>query len=110
MSYTVQLTAPARDFLDYLIKCIYKNVIDSQQARTCEYGGQMVVQRLFEALSSNPGALLEQASRALFLEAVDEKQAYRVVCDYIANMTDDYAYNMYERLFGFNARTMFDRS
>ncbi len=110
LSYTVKLTEPARALLDYLIQCIYKNVIDSQQARTCEFGGQMVVQRLFEALSSNPGALLEQAARALFLEAENEQQAYRVVCDYIANMTDDYAYNMYERLFGFNARTMFDRS
>ena len=110
LAYTIRLTAPARGLLDYLIKCIYKNVIDSQQARTCEYGGQMVVQRLFEALSSNPGALLEQAARVLFFEAQDEQQAYRVVCDYIANMTDDYAYHMYERLFGFNAKKMFDRS
>lgn len=109
LKYNIALKPEAKALLDYLMRCVYQYVIDSQEARTFEYGGQTVVQRLFEAISSNPGSLLDNKNRALFHNAIDEPQAYRVVCDYIANMTDEYAYRMHERLFGFNTRTIFER-
>ena len=109
LKYNVALIPEAMALLNYLMQCIYRHVIDSQEARTFEYGGQTVVQRLFEAISSNPSSLLDNKNRALFLEAIDEQAALRVVCDYIANMTDEYAYRMHERLFGFNTRTIFER-
>lgn len=109
LKYNIVLLPEARALLNYLMQCIYKYVIDSQEARTFEYGGQMVVQRLFEAFSSNPKSLLDNKSRVLFEEAGNEQAAWRVVCDYIANMTDEYAYRMHERLFGFNTRTIFER-
>jgi dGTPase len=109
LKYNVLLWPEAAALLDYLKQCIYNHVIDSQEARTFEYGGQVVVQRLFEAISSNPGSLLDHKNRELFNHACDEKEASRVVCDYIANMTDEYAYRMHERLFGFNTRTIFER-
>ncbi len=109
LKHTVILLPEARALLDYLMGCIYRYVIDSQEARTFEYGGQTVVLRLFEAISSNPNSLLDTKNRELFSEARDELSAFRVVCDYIANMTDEYAYRMHERLFGFNTRTIFER-
>ena len=69
----------------------------------------MVVQRLFEACSSNPGSLLDHKNRLLYGQTDDDLSAMRVICDYIANMTDEYAYRMHERLFGFNTRTIFER-
>ena len=109
LKYNVALLPEAMALLNYLMQCVYRYVIDSQEARTFEYGGQTVVQRLFEAISSNPGSLLDNKNRVLFNEARDEEMALRVVCDYIANMTDEYAYRMHERLFGFNTRTIFER-
>ncbi len=109
LRYNVSLLPEAMALLGYLMQCVYRYVIDSQEARTFEYGGQTVVQRLFEAISSNPGSLLDNKNRLLFLEAEGESAALRVVCDYIANMTDEYAYRMHERLFGFNTRTIFER-
>ena len=109
LKYNIVLLPEAKALLDYLTQCIYTYVIDSQEARTFEYGGQTVVLRLFEAISSNPGSLLDNKNRALFQKASDEEAALRVVCDYIANMTDEYAYRMHERLFGFNTRTIFER-
>jgi dGTPase len=109
LRHKIDLAPTATALLSYLMHCIYIHVIDSQEARTFEYGGQTVVQRLFEALSSNPASLLDNKNRALYLEAEDEKAAYRVICDYIANMTDEYAHRMHERLFGFNTRTIFER-
>ncbi len=109
LKYNIVLLPEAKALLDYLTQCVYDYVIDSQEARTFEYGGQTVVLRLFEAMSSNPGSLLDNKNRELFHQAENEQEALRVVCDYIANMTDEYAYRMHERLFGFNTRTIFER-
>lgn len=109
LQYNVVLHSAALPFLDYCKTCIYQYVIDSQAARTFEYGGQKVVLRLFEAFGSNPENLLDAKNRLLFQEAQDTASAQRVICDYIANMTDEYAYRMHERLFGFNTRTIFER-
>jgi len=109
LKYNIVLLPEAKQLLDYLMQCIYQYVIDSQEARTFEYGGQTVVLRLFEAISSNPGSLLDNKNRILFHQEETQDAALRVVCDYIANMTDEYAYRMHERLFGFNTRTIFER-
>lgn len=109
LKYNIELKLEASALRNYLIDFIYKHVIDSQEARTFEYGGQTVVLRLFEAFSSNPSSLLDKKNRELFNNAGDDEAALRVVCDYIANMTDEYAYRMHERLFGFNTRTIFER-
>jgi dGTPase len=109
LKHNITLLPEAAALLNYLMQCIHQHVIDSQEARTFEYGGQTVVLRLFEAVSSNPNSLLDNKNRALFLKAQEEEAAFRVVCDYIANMTDEYAHRMHERLFGFNTRTIFER-
>lgn len=109
LKYNLVLLPEAKALLEHLMQCIYDYIIDSQEARTFEYGGQTVVLRLFEAISSNPGSLLDVKNRKLFYQAKDEQSALRMICDYIANMTDEYAYRMHERLFGFNTRTIFER-
>ena len=109
LKYNIVFLPEAMALLAYLTQCVYQYVIDSQEARTFEYGGQTVVLRLFEAISSNPASLLDNKNRVLFHQTTDEQAALRVVCDYIANMTDEYAYRMHERLFGFNTRTIFER-
>ena len=107
--YNIALKPEASALLNHLMNFIYTAVIDSQEARTFEYGGQTVVLRLFDAISSNPASLLDSKNRILFNQAENETASYRVVCDYLANMTDEYAYRMHERLFGFNTRTIFER-
>lgn len=109
LKYNINLLAEADALLNYLKQCVHIYVIDSQEARTFEYGGQTVVLRLFEAISSNPTSLLDNKNRLLFQKAEQEEEALRVICDYIANMTDEYAHRMHERLFGFNTRTIFER-
>lgn len=103
------LPIQAKSLLNHLKKVIYQYVIDSPEARTIEYGGQTVVLRLFKAISSNPSSLLDLANRDKYQQATTENETMRVVCDYIANMSDEYAYRMHERLFGFNTRTVFER-
>lgn len=109
LKHKVIMVPEAALLLGYLKDCIYNHVIDSQEARTFEYGGQTVILRLFEAIRSNPRSLLDNKNRVLFLEASSETDGFRVICDYIANMTDEYAHRMHERLYGFNTRTIFER-
>lgn len=111
LKYNICLREEAQQLLNYLMDSIFQKVINSQEARTFEYGGQTVILRLFEALSTNPSTLLDNKNRELFQEAkeISDTAAFRVICDYIANMTDEYAYRMHERLFGFNTRTIFER-
>ncbi len=109
LKYNVLLKPEAGKLLDYCKRMIYQCVIDSQAARTFEYGGQIIILKLFEAISSNAASLLNAKNRQLYFAAADESAAMRVICDYIANMTDDYAHRMHERLFGLNTRTIFER-
>lgn len=106
LRYRACLLPEAEVLLEYFKNCIYENVIDSQRARICEYSGQVIVQRLFEALSSNPENLLDAKNRALYSAAKNEQEALRVIADYIANMTDGKAHNIHEQLFGFTAQNL----
>lgn len=109
LSHNAILAPQAHLLLNSFKDIIFNHVIDSPEARTIEFGGQTVVLKLFEAIESNPLALLSLIARKKFLEADTEQQAKRHICDHIANMTDEYAYRMHERLFGFNTRTVFER-
>ncbi len=106
LKYKACLLPEALALLEYLKRCIFEYVIDSQSARICEYSGQIIVQRLFEALSSNPEDLLDIKNRLLYSKAQNEQQAMRVISDYIANMTDGRAHSIHEQLFGFSATNM----
>ena len=103
LKYKACLLPEADALLEYFKNCVYEFVIDSQSARICEYSGQIIVQRLFEAFSSNPEDLLDIKNRNLYSKAKNEQQAMRVISDYIANMTDGRAHNIHEQLFGFSA-------
>lgn len=109
LAYNAILSPTANTLLAHLINIIYNKVIDSPSARTMEYGGQTVVLKLFDAIESNPLALLTIDAREKYQAAKTEDEAKRYLCDHIANMTDEYAYRMHERLFGFNTRILFER-
>ena len=109
LAYNAKLAAATKNFLSHLIEKIYDYVIDSQAARILEYGGQTVVLRLFEAMQSNPESLLNKSNRSLYRQASDAQAKQRVICDHIAQMTDDYAHRLHEQLFGFSRHMISER-
>jgi dGTPase len=64
---------------------------------------------LFEILWTEAALLLPAAFQQRYHQAEDETEARRVVCDYIAGMTDNYANRMYERLLEPGKGSVFDR-
>ncbi|WP_118831774.1 anti-phage deoxyguanosine triphosphatase [Salinibacter ruber] len=102
LDLTVRMEEPARDFLDALDNLKFEKVVMHATTQQMEYRGRLLIIRLFEALASDPGRLLKSWYREKYAqheEAGDEQAARRVICDYIAGMTDEYATKVYERLY-----------
>lgn len=79
----------------------YELVVRSPRLAVVEHRGKDIVQRIFEAIATSNGSLLPNDWRARYAE-VDRTggSALRVVCDFVAGMTDRYAFEFYSRLFG----------
>ncbi|WED22603.1 deoxyguanosinetriphosphate triphosphohydrolase family protein [Vibrio sp. JC009] len=75
-------------------------VIQIPQVQILEYKGQQIIMDLFEALSADPERLLPEATKKKWqLANQNHDGGMRVICDYIANMTDGYAQRLHQQLF-----------
>lgn len=99
LRFQVGLQTPAREFLDKFRDLISRRVIKTPQVQTLEYRGQQLVVSLFEALAGDPDRLLKDSFAREHGGANSREEKLRVICDYVAGMTDEYATRMYERLF-----------
>jgi len=85
---------------------VLKFVIKQTNIQRKEYRGQQIIMELFEALYADPIRLLPDNTKARWLQANSEKQnTHRVIADYIAGMTDDYAMRLYQSLFNANTES-----
>ncbi|QOL24361.1 deoxyguanosinetriphosphate triphosphohydrolase family protein [Thalassotalea sp. LPB0316] len=83
-------------FKDFVFKCVIKQ----PHIQRIEYRGQQIVMELFEALASDPQRLLPKNTLKRYTEAqYNQENPYRVISDYVAGMTDDYATRLYRTLF-----------
>lgn len=106
--YNVQLDGSIKELVNFLKKYIADNVIESDQIQTIVHGGMVVISRLFDAYESNPKQLLSTLWYKLY-ESKESDLQKRIICNFIAGMTDEYAYRMYSRLYGHNTRNMFEK-
>jgi dGTPase len=100
LDLTLRMEGPARDFLDALDDLKFEKVVMRANTQQMEYRGRLLIVRLFEALASDPERLLKSWYREQYAQhqEEDDQAARRVICDYIAGMTDEYATEVYERL------------
>ena len=96
LKYRVKLKEEARELLDSLIELVRKEVIFSPNVQQLEFKGQRMVIEVFDILKSDPEKYLREGSVERLKKKSDEKE--RIICDYIAGMTDDYLLKTYERL------------
>lgn len=79
---------------------VYQFVIKQTSIQQLEYRGQQIVMELFEALASDPERLLPKAAVLRWQYAKENNlNQYRVIADYVAGMTDEYATRLYQTLF-----------
>ncbi len=100
LRYNATLSKSTAQALQIFKDFVYFYVIKLTSLQRLEYRGQQIVMELFEALSSDPQRLLPSNSAKRWQLAVDNKQnSQRIIADYIAGMTDDYATRLYQSLF-----------
>ena len=90
----------------------YEAVIMSPRLKVTEYRGYEIVCEIFKALTTSLGKfkgykLLPDDFQMLYEGFSDKALKNRVVCDFIAGMTDRYAVEFYARLKSENPQTIF---
>jgi len=100
LRFNAKLPATAALVLNIFKEFVYQFVIKQTSIQQLEYRGQQIVMELFEALASDPLRLLPNSTARRWQFAKDNKQNHqRVIADYVAGMTDDYATKLYQTLF-----------
>jgi len=101
-----KLLNSAEKFLKLLKNFVVELVIKRHQVQVLEYKGQMIIEKLFNVILENPEKLLPKSDYNKYL---DSKNKHRIICDYIAGMTDIHASKVYSRIFIPNFGSMFER-
>ena len=109
LKYRISLTESERAFLEAVKKLVNEKVIKSARVQTLEFRGLQIITRLFEALSKHPTRLLSLESRIHYESITTPENKMRVISDYVATMTDDYATKLYERLFVPRRGSLFEK-
>jgi dGTPase len=106
LDYEASLPKLVQEELDILKEFIVNNVIRTPEVQTLEYKGQQMVLKLFDTIANNPSRLLPTK---YFEKYTEEGKNIRVICDYLAGTTDDYATRLYHKIFTPSSGSIFDR-
>jgi dGTPase len=72
---------------------LYKTLYESKPLQPEKYKAEKIVTETFDFLVANPGALPRS-----YQEKIEHDELARVVCDYIAGMTDHYVQDVWKKL------------
>lgn len=97
LRYNAILPDEVKKALNILKDFVSKYVIKNVHTQRVEYKGQRILRELFQILMANPNRLLPPNTLQRW-EKADEKSKPRVICDYIAGMSDNYALKIYQQL------------
>lgn len=107
--YEAAMRPAALMLLTKLKSFIHRRVIHSPQLQQCRFKGQQMIVQLFAYYNHDPKFLLPAHVGHQFQEAEgDDSAQQRVICDYIASLTDDSLMAAYERFFSPRAGSAFD--
>ena len=109
LGLNAQLVGPGKDLRDRLQEINLQRIIRTPSVQTLEYRGQINVLALFRAIESDPEIFLSGKWLGRLKSATTGSNTLRVIADYIAGMTDEYATRFFERTFLPRHGTVFDR-
>ncbi|MCK3654730.1 dGTPase [Pasteurellaceae bacterium Macca] len=97
LRFNATLPEEVEAVLKVLKAFVYDYVICDMVTQRVEYKGQRILMDLFDMLSSDPTRLLPK-SVAERWQSSPEGQRPRVICDYLASMSDGQAFKLYQHL------------
>ena len=96
---TVYLEPDTKVHVETLKHLNYEVTIMSPRLKLVEYRGYEIIKTIYKALVRDKGFLLmPQDFRESYLRLKKRSEKYRVVCDFVAGMTDRYAIEFFGRL------------
>ena len=107
--YNARLDTEQHKFLRSLKDIVARQVIESPNVQHLEFKGQKMVVSVFEALKSDPKSFLPADPYSQYEAANTPRKKDRVICDYVAGMTDRFLIKTYDRLFSPRMGSVFDR-
>lgn len=99
LRYNAQLPPSVVEVLQIFKDFVQKYVIRHVDTQRIEYKGQRILTELFQIFESDPERLLPRNTVLRWKNAEDAHKK-RVICDYIASMSDAYALRVYQQLSG----------
>lgn len=100
LRYNARHPKIANQALNIFKRFVFTFVIKQTEIQHIEYRGQQIVMALFEALESDPERLLPTQAKTAWLQANEKGDSgKRVIADFVANMTDNSATQLYQNLF-----------
>jgi dGTPase len=96
----VKLTREALLDVEILKHLNFELVIRSPRLAVVEYRGKDIVKDLFRAIISSGGDLLSGAWKTSYKTASTKHEKRRVACEFISGMTDSYAVELHNALYG----------
>ena len=104
----VLLEDGVREKVEVLKHFVYEKMIHSSRLRIASWRGKEILREIFTALKQDEGyKLLPEDYRWLHQHFTDRCDRMRVICDFIAGMTDRYSIEFYGRLTSENPETIF---
>ena len=106
LRYNAYLDESHRSLNKKLKDIVYEYVIQDPNVQQLELKGQKIITELFEVLAEDPKRFLPKVT---FKRYEEKDSDIRVVCDFVAGMTDDYATRLYEKIFLPRKGSIFER-
>lgn len=107
--YQADFEKPVKEALRTLKEIVVELVIKSTPVQQLEFKGQKIVAELFTVFATDPKRLLDPSDYRKTIQGGGDTPTPRVICDYIAGMTDEYATKRYQQLFEPRVGSVFDR-
>lgn len=101
----VRISGQAKRRVEVLKHFTYEATIQSNRVTVSQFRAKEILHAIFDALREDQ-RLLPDDARHLYVRVGDDEKA-RVICDFIAGMTDRYAVEFYGRIRSENPQTIF---
>lgn len=93
--------------VDVLKKITYNKLIQSPEFQIVSIRGKEIIKEIFHRLEKEDGRLLPLDVQEVYIKAKKNSDKKRIICDFIAGMTDRYCIEFYARLTSENPTSIF---
>ncbi len=109
INYRARFEQSAAHLQNLMGDLVFDLIISSPNLQVQEFRGRKIVVELFDVFASNPERLLPWEVKRNFLQQSDKAAQMRVICDYIACMSDASAARLHEKIFFAGKGSLFDK-